>query len=136
MKYLSGWMIAVLVLGLGSLALAEEKAKPKPQTRSGELTKVEGNSLTLTQRGDQGERSETFTLAADTRVLIETAEDETVTVKGEGGDRSVTRPRLQEGKLADLKTGQRISVTFSEDKKVTQVIGHRAAKPKKKEGNG
>jgi hypothetical protein len=134
MKLMPGWMIAVWLLVIGTVALAEEKSKPRPQTHAGQLTKVEGNALTVTQRGDKGERSETFTVAADTKILIETAEDETVKVKGEGGERTITRPKVQEGKITDLKVGQRVSVTYAADRKVTQVTGHRPPKPRKGEG--
>ncbi len=134
MKPMLGWTIAAAMLLMGAVALAEEKGKPRPQTSSGELTKVEGNALTVTQRGDKGERSETFTIAGYTKILIETAEDESVKVKGEGGEKTITRPKVQEGKLADLKVGQRVSVTYAADKKVTQVTGHRPPKPRKGEG--
>lgn len=134
MKRMLGWTMVASVLLVGSVALAEEKGKPRPQTTSGELAKVDASSLTVTLRGDRGERSETFTIAADTKILIETAEDETVKVKKEGGERTITQPKVQEGKLSDLKVRQRVSVTYTADKKVTQVTGHRPPKPRKGEG--
>ncbi len=50
------------------------------------VAKVEGTNLTVTARGDKGERTETFTTGTETKVLIETAEDEKVKVKGEGAN--------------------------------------------------
>jgi hypothetical protein len=120
---------------LAGLTRAEEKpAPPKPTILRAEVSRVEGSSLTVTVRSDKGERTETFTVGADTKVRLETADDETVKIKGEGGEREVTRPKTVEGKLADLKPGQRVSVTCTSDKKVTEVLGHRP--PKKKEGEG
>lgn len=117
-----------LVLGL-RLA-AEEKGQPRPQKLTGTLTKVEGAALTVVIRGDSGERSETFSTDASTKVLIETDQDETVKVKGEGGDRDVTRPKTAPVKLADLKIGQRVSVTHTADKKASEVMGLRPPKPR------
>jgi hypothetical protein len=125
-------LTAVLVLGLG--VLAEEKGKPRPQKLVGQLAKVEGNSLTLTLRSDAGERSATFTTDASTKIVIETDLDETVKVKGEGGERDVTRPKTAPAKLADLKAGQRVSVTHA-DGKATEVVGLRPPKVRKEGEN-
>jgi hypothetical protein len=123
-------LAAVLVLGL-RLAAEEEKGKPRPQKFTGMLSKVEGASLTITTRGDGGDRSETFTTDAGTKILIETELDETVKVKGEGGDRDVTRQKTAPAKLADLKVGQCISVVHAGDKKASEVTGHRPPKVRK-----
>jgi preprotein translocase subunit YajC len=125
---------ASLVFSVNVL-LAEEKQQPRPQTYAGTLTKVEANNLTVTQTGDKGERSETFAVTADTKIRVETEEDVKVKVKKEGEEREVTVPKVIEAKLSDLKTGQRVTVTHSGDKKATQVVAHRAAKPRKGEKN-
>lgn len=97
--------------------------------------KIEDSTLTVTRRGDKGVKTETFTLGAKTKILIETDQDETVKVKREGGDKAITRPKVAEGKTADLKTGQRVTVVYGDDRLVTQVTMHRPAKPRKKEGD-
>lgn len=123
-------LAAILLLGL-RLSADEGKGKPRPQKLTGTLSKVEGNSLTITTRGDGGERSETFTTDGATKIMIETDQDETVKVKGEGGDRDVTRPKTVPAKLADLKVGQRASVVHAGDKKASEVVGLRPAKERK-----
>jgi hypothetical protein len=127
------WTMTAVVsaLWLGR-AHSEEKNTPRRQTCTGELTRVEGTTLTVTRRGDSGEKSDTFTLDTTTRVLIETDQDETI--KTNEGDR--TRPKRAEAKLADLKTGQRVSVTYTTDNKAVEVVGLRPLKPRKKEGDG
>jgi hypothetical protein len=129
--------LCLLQLCLWTTLTAEEKRVPRPRTMAGVLAKVKDNTLTLTLRGDAGERTETFVLAKDAVVKIESQEDETVKVKGEGGnERTINRPKVIDAKLADLKVGQRVSVTFIQekegaDKNAQKVLGHRAAKPRK-----
>ncbi|MBA4065102.1 MAG: hypothetical protein C0501_15590 [Isosphaera sp.] len=109
-----------------ALAPAQEKDRPRPATTTGEVAKVDATSLTVTQRGDSGVKSTTFALDAKTKIVLETAEDETV--KGEGGERTVTRPKAKDGTAADLKAGQRVTVTHDADKKAAEVVVRRPAK--------
>lgn len=134
MKQASWTCLALGTLGLWlAPAIAEEKGKRRPQTYPGTLSKVEGNSLTIMQKGDKGERSEIFIVTADTKIRVETEEDVKVKVKKEREEREVTVPKVIEAKLADLKIGERVTVTCVADKKATDVLAHRPAK-KKKEG--
>lgn len=133
---LLGSLFIVSVGLLPSLAQdGEGKGKPRPQKWIGQLSKVEGKKLTVTRRGDSGEASETFTTDKETKIRTETDQDEKFKIKGEGGEREITRPKTVDAKLADLKVGQRISVTFTPDKKAMEVLGMRAVK-QRKEGEG
>jgi hypothetical protein len=118
--------LAVVLASVGAQA-EEGEGKPKPKSFGGQLSKIEGNSISVLQRGDSGERSESFTTDNDTKVLIETDQDETV--PGEGGG-TRTRPKLAEAKLSDLKVGQRVTVSYLEGGKAVKVIGHRPPKPR------
>jgi hypothetical protein len=117
---------------LAPFAAAQEKEKQRGQSVAGMLTKVDAISITIARRGDAGVKEDTFKLVATTKVLIETAEDDTV--KGEGGrERKV--PKTKEGKTADLKTGQRVQVTANASGEALTIRVLRAAKVRPKEGD-
>ena len=95
--------------------VAKEKEKergPKAVVLKGELTAVEANSITVTQKGDKGARGTTVAVGADTQVLTETAEDEAA--PAEHGE-TKQKPKTVEGTLADLKVGQWVTVWCTAD---------------------
>jgi hypothetical protein len=103
-------LVAAAMLVLAPLALAKEENKgPKPVTVAGELVKVETGSIAVAVKKGERAAAETKTIAvdADTRILIET--DEMESVPGEGG-KMKQKPKIVEGALADLKAGQRVMV--------------------------
>lgn len=114
----------------------EDKPKGRERMVLGELTKVEGQQLTISSKGDSGIKSLTVTLGKDATIRLETTQD--VTTKGEGGkDRTV--PKVVDGTVADLKAGQRIVVSLGEQDLVSRVLVRRVDPPKKtgeKEGDG
>src|SRR5262245_55032639 len=113
---LSAALVALVCLGA---APAQEEGKPRTHTFSGELTKMAKDSLTVTSRSDKGAVAQTFTTGPKTKVLVETDKDVDVT----GADGKVLkRPARQEVKLSELKLGERVVVTHTEDKKATQVV--------------
>ncbi len=112
-------LAAVALVALVLPGAAEEKRKPRPRTMTGRVSRMEANSLTVTQRGDKGERSETFAVGPKARLWVETAAD--AEVKGEGG-RIRKVPARREGKLAEVKVDQRVTVTFTEPGKADSVL--------------
>ena len=134
-RHVASGLAAAAVLCLAVQARAEEKEKEKPKSFVGSVAKVEGASLTVVSRSDKGERSETFAVGADAKVMVETDED--VEVKGGEGGGTKKVPKVVEAKLGDLKVGQRATVLYDEAGKAVKVLGHRApAKKPSKEGNG
>lgn len=111
--------------------LAQEKEKPRVINATGIVSKVDAGSLTVVQRGDSGERSTTFVVGAQTKVLVQTNEDDVV--KGEGGRERKT-PKTKEGKSADLKVDQRVTVSYAEAGKADTILILRPTPPRKKEG--
>lgn len=109
----------------------EEKGKPRFKSVTGVVSKVQAGSLTITQRGDSGERQSDFSVGAQTKIAVESHED-TVT-KGEGGSERKT-PKTRDGTVADLKVDQRVTVRFTEVGKADSVLIMRPAPPRKKEG--
>jgi hypothetical protein len=116
--------LATAVALLGSLARAEEEGKPRPQSLTGLLAKLEAAALTVTLKGDGGERSESFAVDANTKIMIQTDQDEQV--PGEGGNVRM-RPKTVAGKLGDLKAQQRVTVSHL-DKKALEVLVLRVPK--------
>jgi hypothetical protein len=107
---------------------AEEGGNKKPQSVAGTVSKVDGSSLTVTRKGDGGEKSTDFTLGSSAKVLVQTNEDNEV--KGEGGKvRSI--PKTADGKVGDLKVGQNVIVAFTEPGKAETVTVLRAPAPRK-----
>ena len=109
----------------------EEEGKPRPKSITGAVSKVDATSLTITQRGDSGDRSTTFAVGDKTKVLVQTSEDQSVK-GGEGGERKT--PKTREGKLADVKADSRVTVTFAEAGKAESILVLRPTPPRKKEG--
>jgi len=129
------------MLGLGLLILsaavpadtvAQEKGKPRTMTVTGVVSKVAADSLTLVQRGDSGERSTTFAIGAQTKILVQTSEDEVV--KGEGGRERKT-PKTRDAKAADLKVDQRVTVSYAEAGKAASILVLRPTPARKNEGD-
>ena len=123
--------LLAVVIALGTHGSAQEKGKARSQMVTGVASKVDANSLTLTQRGDSGERMTSFAITPQTKVLVETSED--MVVKGEGG-RERKIPKTREGKVAEVKVEQRITVAFTEAGKADSVRILRSLPARKKEG--
>jgi hypothetical protein len=125
--------IGLLLMGAAVTTdmLAQEKGKPRTMNATGVVSKVAADSLTLVQRGDSGERSTTFVVGAQTKILVQTSEDEVV--KGEGG-RERKIPKTKEGKTADLKVDQRVTVSFADTGKADSILILRPAPARKNEG--
>jgi len=109
---------------------------PKTAKFSGLLTGAQGMTMTVTRKtGSERnpvDESKTFTVSTtETKVSIETNDMETV--PGEGG-KTVQRPKVVEGTIADLKIGQRVDVTYIiEGSKAVKVFVRRTP-PKGREG--
>jgi hypothetical protein len=115
-------------------AASEERKAPKALTVSGILASVEGSAITVSFKKDEGrtEGTKTVTVDAETKILIETNEMESK--PGEGG-KIVQRPKVVEGTLADLKVGQRVTVTCTaETGKAIKVFVSRTPPKENKEG--
>ncbi len=126
-----GFALFVSSIAIAADSVGQEKERPRAQSISGVVSKIDGSSLTITQRGDSGERSTVFAIGAQTKILIQTNEDNIV--KGEGGrERKV--PKTKEGKIGDVKADQRVTVGFAETGKADSVLILRATPPRKKEG--
>ena len=125
------WVRLVAVLALTGLSIdvgAVEKPSRGRRKVFGELTKVEATAITMTLDGKDAERTATFTLGAKTHVLIETDEDEVFKVKGPAGETTMRQPKVKPGTLADLKTGQRISVVSPDATVAIDIVVKRAKK--------
>ena len=117
-------------------AAGEERKAPKTLTVSGILASVEGGAITVSFKKDEGRTEGTKTVVVDkeTKILIETNEMESK--PGEGG-KIVQRPKVVEGTLADLKVGQRVTVTCTaETGKAVKVFVNRTPPKENKEGEG
>jgi ferric-dicitrate binding protein FerR (iron transport regulator) len=101
----------------------------KPSRVAGEVESFVNGTLTLKQRGDGGDGTQTVSIPSGATIRIETDQTEEVT-GGEGG-KTKRRTVLAAGSTADLVAGKRVSVTVT-DGAVTEVVVHRAAA--KKEG--
>jgi hypothetical protein len=95
------------------------------------VSKIDAGALTVTQRGESGERMTTFTIGAATKILVQTNEDQVVK-GGEGGERKI--PKTREGKVGDVKVGERVTVGFIETGKADSIMVLRPTPPRKKEG--
>lgn len=126
-----GFGLLLLSAAVTTNMLAQEKEKPRAMNATGVVSKVDAGSLTVVQRGDSGERSTTFVVGAQTKILVQTNEDDVV--KGEGG-RERKIPKTREGKTADLKVDQRVTVSFAEAGKADSILILRPTPPRKKEG--
>ena len=119
-----------VVLGVGgSRVFAAEREGPRTRRVSGEITAMNANTLTLTQRGDRGERTQTVAIGAGTKVLIET--DEMETVAGEGDERR-TRRKLAEATAAELQVGMRVTATVGADGEAVSVVARKPRAPRRR----
>ena len=140
---------------------ADGEKKPevkKPAKVMGTLSKIDGMKLTVTMKGDGGEKAVEFTTTDKTKFFQEEAAAVKPVEKKEG-DKPVEKkpdaakadekkpvdekkpevkkedkkpaPKRTEIKLADLKTGARVAVMAGEDKVATEVVVLPAAAPKK-----
>jgi len=125
MVRLSAFLAVAAVVCLGSLALAEEGKGPKLVGVSGEIAAIDGASITIVRKKDSGQTTETITTNADTKVLLPTDETE---AGGEGGKKR----KYTEGKVSDLKVGDRVRAECTEDKVAVKIQVQ--APPAKKEG--
>jgi hypothetical protein len=128
-----------------------KKAEKKAGKVTGVLSKIDGMKLTVTSKGDGGEKMTEFTVTEKTKFLQQEAapaakdgekpvEKKAEDKKAEGekkpaeGEKKPAEkkpaPKTTEIKLADLKTGSRVAVTAGEDKVATEVVVLPAA-PKK-----
>jgi hypothetical protein len=115
-----------------SQAFAEDGDRGGPRLRraSGTITAADSGSVTVERRGDRGISSESFSITADTTILVES--DETETVPGEGG-KTRQRRKLVPGTTADLVVGKRADIWATPG--VASRIVVRAPRPKR-EGGG
>jgi hypothetical protein len=114
------------------------EAAMKTAKFSGLLTEVSGTTLTVTRKKDEGGKtteSKTFNVDDQTKIQIET--DQMESVPGEGG-KTVQRPKVIAGTLADLNIGQQVDVVYLvEGSKAVKVFARRPpSKEGKKEGDG
>ncbi len=129
---------------------ADEKKAEKAARVVGSLTKIDGMKLTVTTKGDGGEKATEYTVTDKTKFFQEEAAapakdgDKPVEKKPEEKKPEVKKPadgekkpevkkpaaKRTEIKLADLKTGARVAVMAGEDKVATEVVVLPAA-PKK-----
>jgi hypothetical protein len=118
MKWTYLALVAVAVmLAMGSMALAA--GAPPPGTVNGTIKTVTADSIEITVRTrDKNATPEAKTLALtkDTKVLVEK--------EAAAGE----RPKAEEGKVADLVVGKRVSVKCSEDGKTALEITIRIAR--------
>ncbi len=113
-------------------ALAKDTA-PKVTTSNvtGVVVRIDATLLTVTVKKKGADPEEkTLEVGTATKVQIETAEDETITDRK---GRQITRPKLVDGSMADVKAGKRVTVIVAEDgKKAVGVLVHRKQAEKKK----
>lgn len=158
--------VVATLLAAGFGYAQEKKAEKKADKKgavTGTLTKIDGDKLTVTTKGDSGEKTEVYTTNDKTKFFQQEAApaakdgdkpadadkkaddkkaedkkaddkkpaDEKKPADGEKKEKKPA-PKRTEIKLADLKTGSRVSVMAGEDKVATEVVVLPAAK--KKEG--
>ena len=136
----------------------EKKGEKKMGKVTGTLTKIDGDKLTVTLKGDGGEKAETFTTNDKTKFYQEEAAAKDAPKDGDKSDKKPEAaakadekkgdekkpadgekkekkpaPKRTEIKLADLKTGSRVAVMAGEDKVATVVVVL-AAQAKKEKG--
>jgi hypothetical protein len=122
------WVKLIVVLAVTVLAVEADAKQNRRRKVFGEVTKVDAKAVTISLDGDKGPA--TFALDTKTGVMIETDEDEEI--KGPDGRITMRQPKQKRGTLADLKTGQRLSVVSYDQKTASHIVVKR---PKKKEGD-
>ena len=113
------WLIAVacVVMALAVVSSASGKDKGKrarAETFKGEITAVDAGSLSLS--GEKGGEPKKFTMNAETKVRIETAEVD----ENAGGKKPVHKS--VDGTAADLKVGESVVVTSADGEAATDVL--------------
>lgn len=134
-----------VVAGLfaAGFGFAEEPKKDKKAGKTtGVLTKVDGDKLVVTVKGDAGEKEVTFTTTDKTKFFKEepAAAPKDGEKKPDEAKKPADEPKKEkkpaakrtEIKIGDLKTGSRVAVTAGEDKVATEVV-QLPGKPKKEE---
>jgi hypothetical protein len=109
----------------------EGGGQPRARSVGGVVESVAGSTLTLAQKGDGGARTVTVTLDGNTKIQVQTAEDEEVA--GEGG-KTKRRPKVVDGSAADLVAGKRVSVSELNGTAVSVLVLRDA--PKREGGEG
>lgn len=151
MRQLSLAVVAGLFAAGFGFAADEPKKEKKAGKTTGVLSKVDGDKLVVTVKGDAGERTETFTTTDKTKFFVQEAapvkaapkegdkpaekkpeEVKPVEKKPEGEKPAEKKPeeakkvkpaaKRTEIKLADLKAGSRVAVTAGEDKVAVEVV--------------
>jgi Cu/Ag efflux protein CusF len=110
-KVLLSAMAITVALAFAMPVRAQEAAKPeKPKKHeyTGEITKIDASSITVKKK----EEEKTFTVGAKVKVVV---------------------PGKEAGEMADLKVGDKVTVSYAEEdgKDVAHKITHADAKPKK-----
>lgn len=100
-----------------------EGARAKSSNVTADIVKVGGNLVVLSYRNEKGEKTESYTLAPNAKITLQTAENDVV--KGEGGNEKLI-PRVKTGTAQDVKGGQRAVVSVTEDKKIMRLVVLRA----------
>ncbi len=142
-KTLLALLTAALAIGFGSAddkkpeepkkaveAKKDEPKKPAADTGkkgkagkvAGEFVKADGEKITVSIKGDEGAKEVVFTTNDKTKFTKET--DEMV----KEGKKEVAKK--EDIKIADVKTGTKISITAGEDKVVTELTVTIAKKKK------
>jgi hypothetical protein len=115
MKRMSVPLALSLSLVVLSAAWAGDEGNrgPRPARTGGEITKVDAASISIMQKKEGGPGQEqTYKIDQNTKVLVQS--DEMETVEGEGG-RKFERSKWVDGKVEDLKAGQRVNITYLND---------------------
>ena len=106
----------------------KQNKEGKKSTIVGEISKIDGQSITITSRGDNTVRDTIVVIGAQTKILLETGEK--VAREGKEGG---FQPKMSDGTTADLKIGQRATVLLQNGMTVSVTIKF---KPPQKEGDG
>lgn len=118
-----------------SRAFGEENIKKKPQapthTINGSIAAVGADSVTLSSKNEKGPHSEEIPVGPNTKIFIETDEDETVVAPGKKG----TRPKQIPGTLASLVVGERARATVSAGGETLEILQLRHQDNGKKKGD-
>ena len=100
-------VLAFLAIFGANVTMAEEKNVPPNPTVGGEITKIDGQSITLTTTGDKGTKDTVVTVNDQTKVHIETAD------MVPSGNEGKTKHKVVDGAMSDLKVGQKVSATLN-----------------------
>ena len=110
-KFLLTAAALAIALSVALPVRAEEEAKtekPKKHEYTGEITKIDGTSVTVKKKDEE----KVFSAGEKLKVVV---------------------PGKEAGELSDLKVGDKVTVTFTEDggKNVASKFQHADTKPKK-----